>query len=69
MAESGEIEVAMMGGQSYRGTWRVADGQLHVDSSLGSKSAALLSSAPPVIQARVLLRGLIIETGGLPDAG
>ena len=69
MSQAGEIEVAMMGGRSYRGTWRVADGMLHVDSSLGSKAAPLLSSAPPVIQARVLLRGLIIDTGGLADEG
>lgn len=67
MAQAGEVEVAMMGGQSYRGAWRIAEGQLHVDSKLGSKSAPLLSSAPPEIQARVLLRGLIIDTGGLAD--
>jgi hypothetical protein len=67
MQEAGEVEVAMMGGRAYRGTWRVADGEIHLDSSLGSRSAKLLSSAPAVIQARVLLRGLIIDTGGVSD--
>jgi hypothetical protein len=67
MAEAGEIEVTMMGGRAYRGTWRIAEGVIHVDSILGSKSTPLLSSAPAEIQARILLRGLIIDTGGLAD--
>lgn len=67
MAQAGEIEVTMMGARPYRGTWRIEDGLIHVDSTLGSKSAQLVSSAPPEIQARILLRGLIVETGGLAD--
>lgn len=67
MAQAGEIEVTMMGGRAYRGTWRIADGLIHLDSTLGSKTAQLVSSAPADIQARILLRGLIVETGGLPD--
>ena len=67
MAQAGEIEVTMMGGRPYRGTWRIIDGVIHVESSLGSKSSPLMSSAPADIQARILLRGLIVETGGLPD--
>lgn len=67
MAQAGEVEVTMMGGRPYRGTWRIEGEQIQVDSSLGSAKAPLLSSAPPEIQARVLLRGLIVETGGLAE--
>ena len=67
MTQTGEIEVTMMGGRAYRGTWRIVDGVIHLDSSLGSKASPLVSSAPAEIQARILLRGLIVETGGLPD--
>ena len=67
MAQSGEVQITM-GGESYKGEWRIEEGVLHLKSDLGSNSAPVgAMTEQPGILARMLLRGGVIETGGYPD--
>jgi hypothetical protein len=57
-----------MGGHTYSGTWRIDGEMIHVTSSLGSAAREVGGMAQqPEILARIMLRGIVVETGGHPD--
>jgi hypothetical protein len=65
--DAGEVKVQMHGA-TYHAQWRTEGDTLHLSNQLGAKSGKLGAMAEqPETVARILLRELVMETGGDPD--